>query len=316
MRELVRPYADLDGIFESVEYRAGPTEPFEFLDIDGDDAVRVVPVDDLRTIPQHQLRIRVRLDVLKPHYTAHKDRIRLVIIVRDARLRKELRLADFPIDEIPLTIDLDRTMLRTTGLRDVLPLSIVVLWSAVVSGDIALPKQRASRLAELHFVLKNKAGGASFPYKRASAEELRKEGLPAETGVHLKLLCDALELIKESDTPIKNLFEVWLHEKIWAAIQNDRSPVASALRLSSVTLTATNLLLSAVAPLLKNGQQIEQGSAIGQLLEHVEKQASLKEGHLRHKFESTASLHDLEPHLQNAWRFVTSAGRVEEEVTE
>lgn len=316
MKDIVLPYTDLDGIFESVEYRGNPTESFQALDIDGDLATRVVLVDDLRIIPQHELRIKLRLDALKPHYDRHRQDIHLAVIVRDTVLRRELRLAEHPIDAIPSTINLDRGLLRTTGLRDVLPLNLVVLWNATASSARALPQQRASRLAELRVVVRNTAGGASFPYKRASAEELKKEGLPAETGIHLKLHCDAIELIKETDTPIKNLFEIWVHEKIWSAIQNDRSPTAAPLRLTSVTLAASHLLLSAVIPQLKAGQQIQQGSAIAQLLEFADKQAGYKEGHLRQKFEKSASLNELDPYLQNAWRFATNAGKVEEELSE
>ena len=156
-----------------------------------------------------------------------------------------------------------------------MPPSIVVLWSGSVADETALPRQCASRLAELRVTLRNTAGGASFPYKRVSADDLRTEGLPSETGIHLKLLCDAQELIRESDTPIKNLFEVWIHEKIWAAIQNDRSPVSSPLRLSAVTLAVSNLLLSTVVSILRDGQKIERASAVGQLLEHVHRLRTL-----------------------------------------
>jgi hypothetical protein len=313
MMDLVRPYADLTGIFESIEYRANLTEPFQPIDVAGDVATHLVRVDDLRTIPQHQLRVRLRMEALKPHYDRHKENLRFVIIVRDTTLRQELRLGDFPIDSIPATIELDRSLLRTTGLRDLLPLNFSIISFDVMGGDKALPIQRASRLAELQIVLRNTAGGASFPYKRVTAEDLKRKGWPAETGIHLELICDPIELINESDTPIRNLFEVWVHERIWGAIQSDRSPAASPLRLSAVTITTVNLILSAVAPCLKGNNVIQEDSVVGQLLSHAEKQSSLPEGHLRRQFQEDGSLYGLQPHLQNAWRFVSNAGKVEEE---
>lgn len=316
MKDLLRPYADVQGIFNSIEYRANATEAFEKLDVDTDVAARVVRVDDLRTIPTHQLRITLDLNALKPHYDKYVDKVSLLILVRDTTLRREIVLADHPVDAVPSVIDLDRGKLRLTGMRDVLPLNIVVLWKAAKAVGNALPTQRASRLAELQVVLRNTAGGATFPYKRVTAEELKKAGLPAETAIHLKLYGSAVELLKESDTPVKNLFEVWVHEKVWAAIQNDKSPPSATLRLSAVTLTVSNLLLSAILPHLKEGQTIEERSAIGQLLSYVEKQAGKPDGQLRRELQASAELHGLEPYLQNAWRFVSSASKVEEEAVE
>jgi hypothetical protein len=313
MTDLVRPYADLENIFESVEYRANLTEPFQPIDVSDDVAAQIVRVDDLRTIPQHQLRVRLRMQALKPHYDRHKDNLRLVIVVRDTTLRRELLLAEFPIDSIPATIEFDRSLLRTTGLRDTLPLNLSIISVEVLKGDKALPTQRASRLAELQIVLRNSADGATFPYKRVTADDLKRKDYPPETGLHLELLCDPVELITESNTPIRNLFEVWVHEKIWGAIQNDRAPASSRLRLSAVTISTSNLLLSAVVPCLKGSAVIQEGSVVGQLLAHAEKQASLPEGRLRRQFQQEASLHSLEPYIQNAWRFVSSAGKIDEE---
>jgi hypothetical protein len=317
MTEIIRPYADLEGIFAGVEYRANPVEAFQPIDIDGDAATTIVQVDDLRTIPQHQLRLRLDLEVLKPHYHKHKDKIRLVVIARDTMLRREIRLGDFALDDVPAIIDLERSLLRMTALRDVLPLNLSVVLDERLKGEAAaLPIQRASRLTELRLIIKNTAGGATFPFKRVSAEKFRDEGKPAETGIHLELLCDPEELLHASDTPIANLFEVWVHEKVWAAIQNDRAPVASKMRLAAATLTTAHLLLSAVVPLLKDGQEIEKGSVAGQLLSHVEKQASLPEGKLTTQFQTDASLHGLDPYLQNAWRFVTTMGKIDEDAEE
>ena len=314
MSDLIRPYADLEGIFVGIEYRANPVQSFQSVDIDGDTARMVVPVDDLRTIPQHQLRLALNDDVLKPHYQKHKDKLRLVIITHDTTLRREVRLCDFPLDEVPETIDLDRSLLRTTALRDALPLKLSVVLNERIKGHTALPIQRASRLAELNLLLRNTAGGASFPFKRVSAEKFRQAGKPPDAGIHLELLCDPVELIDASDTPMANLLEVWIHEKVWAAVQSDRAPVASKIRLASVTLATSHLLLSAVVPLLKNGRNIEEGSIVGQLLSYVEKQAALPVGRLRRQFQSDASLHDLDPYIQHAWRFVATAGKVEEDL--
>jgi hypothetical protein len=119
-----------------------------------------------------------------------------------------------------------------------------------------------------------------------------------------------------TDTPLRNLFEIWVHEKVWTAIQSDHWPASSGLRTSAITIDSANLLLAAIVPLLKNNQEIHADSPIGQLLSFVEKQASLRDGQLRRQFQADGSLHALAPYLQNAFRFVTLASRFEEEMPE
>jgi hypothetical protein len=313
MTEIIRPYADLKGIFAGLEYRHNHAMAFQPIDLSQDSAKTVVRVDDLRTIPQHQLRVRLELAVLKPHYHHHLGALQLVVIARDTTLRRELQLGCFALGEIPSQIDLDRNMLRTTSLRDVLPLNLSVILRERIKGGPALPTQRASRLAEFMFTISNAASGPTFPFKRVSAEELRHAGKPAETGIHLHLTCDAEELLMASDTPIANLLEVWVHDEIWRAIQNDRGPAAAKLRLASVTLLASTLILSAVVPLLRTGKEIAEKSVVGQLLSYAEKRGGLDDGELRRRFQSDASVHELDPWLQNAWRFVSNAGRIQDE---
>jgi hypothetical protein len=313
MPEVIRPYQDLRGIFAGLEYRHNQSVAFQPIDVSEDSATTVVRVDDLRTIPQHQLRIRLNLDVLKPHYERHVEALQLVLIARDTTLRQELQLGRFPLGEVPATIDLDRNSLRVTALRDVLPLNLSIVLNEKIKGGPALPTQRASRLAEFHFTITNAAGGASFPFKRVTAAELRDAGKPAETGIHLNLLCGAEELITASDTPIVNLLEVWVHERIWTAIQNDRGPAASKIRLTSITLLSSTLILSAVVPLVRERKEIAETSVVGQLLSYAEKQGGLEEGELRRRFQADASVHDLDPWLQNAWRFVSQVGKIQEE---
>jgi len=277
-------------------------------------ATKLVHADDLRVIPQHQFRVKIAEDTLRGDYASHKSALRLVVILRDATLRREIVLGNYELGAVPETIDLDRAQLRTTGLRDALTLQFVVVATETLRGPL-FPTQRASRLAELQVILRNNSGGATFPYKRVSAADLKGKGLPAETGIHLELICGATELLRQSDTPIRSLFEVWIHEDIWSAVQHDHSVTASGLRTAAVTVSVANLLLSSVASAVRDGQSIEVGSSIGQLLAFVEKQGSLREGHLRERFEAEPSLQVVEPWLQNAFRLVTNASRVEEEQT-
>jgi hypothetical protein len=313
---LIRPYADAEGIFSGLEYRANLVDAFQAIDVTDGEASAIVRVDDLRSIPQYELKLKLDLEVLKPLYDEHSNKLRLIIITRDSLLRRELRLADYVLDEVPPKISLDRALLKTTSHRDVLPLTICIVTGERLKGRAALPNQRASRLAELRFTIKNSTGGASFPFKRVTAEELREKGKPAETGLHLELLCEPLELITATDTPIAALLEVWIHEKVWTATQHERNAALAKLRLTALTLMTAQMLLSSVVPLLRDGRKIDPASIVGQLISHAEQEASRPEGELLKQFQEDGEVHALDPFLQNAWRFVSSAGKFDEDTEE
>jgi hypothetical protein len=309
--QALRPYADLVGIFEKLEYRANPAAPFRELSLDGDSVHQIVRMDDLRVIPRHEFKITLDEDRLKPHYDHHRSAIRLVVLTRDSMLRREVVLASFGIDSIPEVIAIRPDDLRMTGHRDRLPLEFVVVAAPVIRGPKALPTQKASRLAQLHVTLVNASGGASFPYKRATVDEFEERGLPAETGVHLELIGGVDELITDTDTPAHAVFQVWIHEKLWEAMQNDRSRSSSQLRMLTVTETAATLLLSAAIPAMKSGGRIEDGSIVGQLLGFVAKQTGQSAADMKGRFSKGLSLSEIAPFLQAAFRYATIASKAD-----
>jgi hypothetical protein len=303
--QALRPYADLEGIFRKLEYRASPASPFKELSLEGDSVHQIVHMNDLRLIPRHEFKVVLDASRLKPHYHGHAAALRLVLLTRDSMLRREIVLGSFLIGGLPDVIAIRPEDLRLTGHRDRLPLEFVVVALPVIRGGKSLPTQKASRLARLHVTLANSFGGASFPYKRATVDELVERGLPSETGVHLELLGGAEELIRETDTPAEALFRIWIHEKLWEAIQNDRSRSSAQLRMLAVTETAASLLLSAVIPALRDGGDIEKGSIVGQLLGFVAKQTNQSEDDLGKRFRDSLGLHEVAPYLQAAFRYAT-----------
>lgn len=311
--QALRPYADLEGIFQKLEYRSSPASPFKEVSLDSDSVHQIVRMNDLRLIPRHEFKVVLDSSRLKPHYEHHRSALRLIVLTRDSMLRREIMLGNFAIDDVPEVIGILPADLGRTGHRDRLPIEFVVVAVPVIRGAKSLPTQKASRLAQLQVTLANSFGGASFPYKRATADELAERGLPAETGVHLELLGGAEELLRDTDTPVDALFQVWVHEKLWEAIQNDRSRAASQLRMVAVTETAAVLILSAVIPALKDGSTIESGSIVGQLLGFAAKQTGLKEDELRSRFRSNLALHEVTPCLQAAFRYATIASKMQDE---
>lgn len=307
----LRPYAGLDGLFQKLEYRSSPIMPFKELPIDGDGIQFLVSMDDLRIIPRHEFKVAIDAALLKPHYDKHKPSLRLIVLTRDSMLRREIVLSSHALDDIPDVITLRPDDLRMTGHRDRLPLEFVVVAVPVIAGGPALPTQKASRLAEFHVTLLNSSGGASFPYRRKTAAELEERGLPVETGVHLECFGGVEELVKDTDTAPHALFEVWIHENVWDAIQNEGTGAASQLRILTVTETTAMLLLSAIIPAIKAGNQIEDGSVAGQLISLVEKRTGKNRGDLRTQFQQDLSLPALAPFVQATFRFATIAGKVD-----
>ncbi len=307
----LRPYADLEGIFEKLEYRSSPTTAFKSLPLDGDSVQHLVRMDDLRIIPRHEFKVKLDVSRLKPHYNKHKPSLRMVVLTRDSMLRREIVLSSHNLDSLPDVITLRVEDLRLTGHRDRLPLEFVVVAVPVIDDGTAMPTQKASRLAELQVTLLNASGGAAFPYRRATIEQLDEKGLLAETGIHLELFCGAEELVKDTDTPPHSLFEVWINEKLWDAMQNDGAGPASQLRAVSVSETTATMVLAAVIPALKAGHTIEDGSVVGQLIGFAEKQAGKRHGELRKQYQQDFALTELISYIQAALRYATVASKID-----
>jgi hypothetical protein len=316
MSQALLPYADARQLFKAIEYRASSASPFESLNLDGDRIEKIVRVDDLRTIPEHQFRLEINFAALAPHYESAANQIELIVMCRDTVLRREIILGKFTIGALPTPIALDRRLLSTTGFRDELPIDFVAALSDISGRKRAWPTQRASRLASLRFTIRGHAAGPTFPFKRVTTKELAQKGLPAETAIYLELLSDATELIRTSDTDLSNLLEVWIHEKLWAALQNDRNLGSSTLRAVGVTAIAAAQMFNAAEPRLRMGDRIDEDSCIGRLLAFIERENKLEPGFLRKRAESEKTLGFMHPYTQAAWRFATNGSRLEEERVE
>jgi len=311
--QALRPYADLTGIFQKIQYRTTPTEPFKDLVMSGDSVHQIVRRDDLRVIPRHEFKLTLDPSCLEPHYEDHSSALRLVVLTRDSMLRREVILGNFGFDSIPEVISIRSEDLAKTGHRDRLPLEFVVVAIPVLRGSASLPTQKASRLAQLQVTLANVSGGAGFPYKRATAEEIAERGLPPETAVYLELLGGAEELIRNNDTPVDSLFQFWINEKVWDAMQNDRSGSSSRLRMLAVTETAAMILLSVALGAVEDGSRVEEGSVVSQLLSFVAKQAGRTPADVVDEFSGSRSLHSVSPLVQAAFRYATLASKVDED---
>jgi len=317
--QVAKPYADAQGVIKSIEYRSSPAEPFAPLDIDGSEISHLVYADDLRTIPLHELKVKLDADALKPHYISHLKDLRLVMLVRDTVLRREIVLVEYALDALPDIIRISREKLQLTSHRDDLLIHLVVVPIAPLGKSVAVPAQRLSRLAEFLLHIRNNVRGASFPYRPATAAQMLEAGQPPEAAIYLKLHGDPSELVT-GQAPAENVFEVWIHEKVWTAMQRDRGPSSMGLRFAAFTVTTASLILATAGAYISTGANKETGvhaeSVVGRLLAYLERQSHLQEGVLLKTFGETGDLGHVMSHLQHAFRFVGNSSRVDEEILE
>ena len=76
----------------------------------------------------------------------------------------------------------------TTALRDVLPRTCSSY--SISTLEAIVHSQRSAQVdwPNCDSLLRNSAGGATFPFERVTAEEFKAAGLPSETGLYLELL--------------------------------------------------------------------------------------------------------------------------------
>jgi hypothetical protein len=313
MRIPVLPYADREDLFHSLHYRSSVFDKFTPCDVEAPAINIDLRFDDLRLTPTHEFRVGLNHDVLGPLYGKFRNDIQLMIFAQDAALRQRRKLFAAPIDDVPEVITLDRKLLASSSLRDRIPLEFCVLNVEVLSGNLALPRSRASRLAELRVNLRNAAAGFSFPHRRATEQEFIDARLPPKTGVHVQFECDPKELVKKSDSSLDTMLCAWIHEELWHALQTDRDANRAAMRDSMVTATIAQTILEASSAALKGGSGIEPDSTCYQLLSFIAKRCEVDEDVLVKKMEDSFGAAGLVPYVQSAFSYTTNAIRLEEE---
>jgi hypothetical protein len=293
-RREILPYTGLDGYIKQVRYRHSTNSKFQ--ELEGTPRSILVPVDDLRSVPRHEIGVLLDETALPAVYKKDMEKLCLVVLTRDSILKKEWLLYQAPIKGLPDTFVLDSAKLRETSCRAqmVIDLNICAVKMAKTSH---WPKRRASRLLTWQLNLVNQSKGPRFPWIRKSSEDFRKAGLPGNSTFFLNLLAEPEDLIKETDARVDELLEVWVHEEPWIAFQqSNANPGVAALQRYFVAQVATQILEIASKPLAK-GQQMTQGSVCEQLVSHMAVRAKVEPDALARILKKESASTEIAPYV-------------------
>jgi hypothetical protein len=267
----VPPFVTVDGFIEKVRYRHSTSAKFQ--DIDANGKVVVVPADDLRTIPRHEIGIVLDAAVLPQIYKKQLDKLALVVLTRDEMLKKEHVLYQSPIPSLPEKFVLDPARLQQTSSHADLSLEINICALATDGKGDGWPKRRGSRLTSWYLNISNHSKGPKFPWLRKTAEEFKTKGLPATSTYYVHLLGDPAELLNTEETTLDDLLEVWVHEDVWVVLQqSDVNLGIGGMQRLFVTQVALQILELLIDP-LRNGVAPAEKSVGRLLVEYIAEQS-------------------------------------------
>jgi hypothetical protein len=306
----VLPYASLDGFLTSVRYRHSTNAKFQ--EIDKDTGTVVVPVDDLRSIPRHELGVNLDESALSSVYKSDIERLLLVVMTRDVTLRKECILYQSPIVGLPATFVLDPAKLKVTSCRTVLPIELNICAVKTVAKP-QWPKRRGSRLLSWHLNLVNESKGPRFPWVRKSAADFKNSGLPSTSSYFISLSAEPADLLKDGDTQIEELLEVWVHEDAWIVLQQSNANVGVAgLQRCFVAQVATQILEIAAGPLRK-GQEMAEGSVCERMVSHIAAHAKVDATEIEKKLRRESGTAEIAAYVFAAFAVNRAMSRVLEQ---
>jgi len=291
VRKEILPYVGLDGFVGAIRYRSSTNNKYQ--EIRNNPASIVVSVDDLRSIPRHELALVLDNASLPKQYASHLGKLSVVIVVSDATIRNEHVMQVAPLSNLPESFVLDSKVLKRTSCRTELPVEISICASEI-NGAAMWPARRASRLASWRLTLVNESKGPKFPWVRKTAEEFKAANLPQTSTFFVSLTGDPEALLTDADADVADLLEVWVHEDVWVVLQQAESTgaIASVQRMfvSQVAMQMFNLTLD----LIKKTDPVE-GSVMDSLMRHMATVTKIDPDEIRKQLKGGSGLADLGP---------------------
>ena len=236
----IRPFDEVKDAFADVLYRPDPSANYVSVK---EHALKVVDVDDLRVDATHTFRIAVATTALRTKHPGAYDKLTLLVLTRDALLKRAIVLARLPIDRDMHELTLDRDVLETTSLKDEIAVDFVLALANPGSLRAGHTNRRGSWVARHRVVLTRDLLGPSMPFRKVTGEEFVHEGLPAATGWYLRLPSGPEALLEEC-SELAAAFEVWVHEDIWTTLQEIGK---TSLDVSLGNLIASSILTNVVS---------------------------------------------------------------------
>ena len=304
----VAPFVTLESYISKIRYRHSTNAKFQ--DVEATSKGIMVAVDDLRSIPRHELSIVLDGAALPDIYKKDVDKLALVVLTRDPMLKKEHVLYRTPVTSLPESFVLDSVKLKQTSCRVDLPLEINICAVSLNGKTPGWPTRRGSRLVAWYLNLTNHSKGPRFPWVRKTAEEFKSKGLPPATTFYVHMLGEPSELLTESDTAIDDLLEVWVHEDAWVVLQqSDANFGVAGIQRLFVTQVTLQILELLTEPLSKGTTPAEK-SVGGLLIEFIAEQAKADGGTLVDKLRTKQSTLELAPYVSTAFAVNKSMKRV------
>jgi hypothetical protein len=307
-REVVAPYETLDGYIAKIKYRHSTSAKFQEIEVSP--RALYVPVDDLRSIPRHELTVSLDKTAIPSTYAKHLDKLALIVLSRDNVLKKEAVLYRSPIASLPEAFVLDSEKLKQTAFRNDLPLEIIITAVALNGVATGWPTRRASRLTSWQLNLSNHSKGPRFPWVRKTGEDFQTKGMPHSAAFYVHLLGGAEELLSDTDASIEELLEVWVHEEMWVVLQqSDASAGVSALQRLFVSQVALQILESTVEPLGK-GLPLAERSIARLLIDFLAEQTKTQAARLESTIRNRKSTVEIAPFVTSAFAVNKAMKRV------
>ena len=306
-REIL-PFQGLEGLISKIKYRHSTASKFQ--ELEGSPKSLVVPVDDLRSIPRHELSVVMDGSALPKVYKGALSKLHLVVLTRDAMLRKEQVLYQAPLASLPENFVLDQSKLKATSCRTELPLEINICAVNLSAGSPGWPKRRGSRLASWYLNLTNHSKGPRFPWVRKTSEDFKAEKLPPNSTYLVNVIADPSELLTDIQSPIEELLEVWVHEDFWVVLQqSDANPtVAGIQRLFAIQVALQ--MLEIMGEPIEKGTTIEEESVCGRLIEFIAEHSKSDGGDLQQILKEKGASLELAPYVSVAFGANRSLSRV------
>src|SRR5258708_19846016 len=105
----IAPFVTLESYISKIRYRHSTNAKFQ--DIETISKGVMVPVDDLRSIPRHELSVVLDSGALPDIYKKDIEKLALVVLTRDPMLKKEHVLYHTPATSLPESFVLETAKL-------------------------------------------------------------------------------------------------------------------------------------------------------------------------------------------------------------
>lgn len=244
----VRPFQqDLSAALVAVRYRYGAEEPWQDVREGG---VRVLPVSDLRREAIHQVQVEIGRALLDAALNGEGGLVRFVVLTRDAASRRVILLANHAVADLPDVLTLDVEALRASSLEAQIKIEARLVLPQQRQARIGEPHRKGTWLAQVVWTVSRDAIGPGFRYERKTAADFLEAKLPPDTCWWVKLDDTEPEALIEDTNDPGDLFEVWVHEDVWPALQ-EVGPTAAG------EAVGMQLLGAIVSTLLRHASQAE-----------------------------------------------------------